>query len=132
MGDAITVLSASWQDSYTSGTSLASRNPVNTTVNAACLEGIVQSTNSSYSGGVENFLRLLENWNSSTTSLTYNGSVVVMFPSIYGTNIWQQTGNYYNAPARHWAFDTNFTNPNKLPPVTPRFYKIIRATWKAY
>ena len=71
----------------------------------------------SYSGGVENFIRLLENWNSFT--LTYNGSIVVMFPSQYATNKWQQTGVYYTAPRRNWAFDVNFTDPNQLPPLTP-------------
>jgi hypothetical protein len=70
-----------------------------------------------YSGGVENFLRLLENW--SSASLWYNGSIVAMFPSQYATNFWQQTGNYYTAPTRSWAFDTNFTNLSKLPPLTP-------------
>ena len=74
-------------------------------------EGIVQSNptiSGNYSGGVENFLRLLESWSSKT--LTYNGSIVVMFPSIYATNSWEPTGNYYNPPTRNWAFDANFTN----------------------
>ena len=82
MGDAITVLSANWKDTYNSNTNLSSRVPSATTVNAATLEGIVQSTNvgsTYYSGGVENFLRLEENWSGLT--LTYNGSIVVMFPS---------------------------------------------------
>ena len=122
MSDAITILSANWQDSWTSGTSLFSRQPSATTINAACLAGIVQSTNSSgnnyYSGGLENYLRLEENWSASTT-LTFNGSLVAMFPSIYATNVWQELGNYYNAPARHWNFDLNFTDPTKLPPLTP-------------
>jgi hypothetical protein len=135
MGDAITVLSSSWSDAYTSGTALSSRPVVNTTINAACLEGIVQSTNVGsnlyYSGGIENFLRLEENWSTSYT-LTYNGSIVVMFPSIYATNFWQVPGNYYNPPTRHWGFDVNFTTPSKLPPLTPKFYKIIRYSWKDY
>ena len=71
------------------------------------LAGIVPSTNSIYSGGVENFLRTAGELVSSST-LWYNGSIVVMFPSQYATNYWQQTGNYYNAPNRNWAFDTNF------------------------
>jgi hypothetical protein len=60
----------------------------------------------------------MENWNGSTF-LYYNGSIVVMFPSIYATNSWQPTGNYYNVPVREWAFDYNFTNVTKLPPLTP-------------
>ena len=132
MGDAITILSGKWDDTaYTSGLTVSSRNPTNTTINAACLEGIVQSTNSNYSGGVENFLRLLENWNN-TITLTYNGSIVVMFPSIYATSPWQNTGNYYNAPMRKWGFDVNFSDPNKLPKPSPRVYTIIRHSWNSY
>ena len=117
MGDAITILSANWSDNYNSSTSLSARVPSITTINAATLEGIVQSTNSSYSGGVENFLRLEENW--SGVTLQYNGSIVVMFASQYATNFWPGTGTIYNAPARKWAYDLNFTDPAKLPPLTP-------------
>ena len=117
MCDAITVLSSKWNDAYTSATGIGSRVPTNTTINAACLEGIVQSTNSNYSGGVENFLRLEENW--TTFTLTYNGSIVVLFPCIYATNFWPGTGGVYNAPKRNWSFDLNFTLVTKLPALTP-------------
>ena len=123
MADAITILSSSWRDTYGPNTTLALRAiPSATTINAACLEGIVQSTNSNYSGGLENFLRLEEDWgNNGGTKivLTYNGSIVVMFPSQYATGFWPNTGSVYNPPIRNWAFDLNFTNPNKLPPLTP-------------
>jgi hypothetical protein len=135
IGDAITILSANWSDGNTSGTGLSSRDAPNTgpsptTINAAALEGIVQSTNSNYSGGVENFLRLEENW--SGVTLTYNGSIAVMFPSQYATSFWPGTGTVYNPPTRNWGFDYNFTNPNKLPHVSPKVFRIIRATWKDY
>ncbi len=121
IGDAITVLSPSWSDSY----SLANKTATNpngraataTTVNAATFEGIVPSTGNNYSGGVENFLRLLENWSGKT--LTYNGSIVVMFPSQYATNNWVY-GGYYTAPNRAWAFDVNFMSQGGLPPLTPK------------
>jgi len=127
MGDAVTILSDGWVDSNTGKKPGAS----DTTVNAAILAGIVASTNSNYSGGVENFLRMLESWNASG-DLWYNGSIVVMFPSQYATNFWQQTGNYYDAPTRHWAFDTNFMQQVRLPPLTPQSKGVIRATWNAY
>ena len=61
IGDAITILSANWTDTnWFQHRHLASRIPTNTTINAATMEGIVQSTNSNYSGGLENFLRLEE------------------------------------------------------------------------
>jgi Tfp pilus assembly protein PilX len=131
MGDAITILSGNWTDTGSSKTTGGpSAGSGATTVNAAILAGIVPSTNSLYSGGVENFLRTLENWGSAT--LWYNGSIVVMFPSRYATNFWQQTGNYYTAPNRHWAFDTNFMQQGGLPPLTPQSKGVIRATWNAY
>ncbi len=134
MGDAITVLSTTWSDSYTSSTALTSRNASATTVNAATLEGIVQSTivngTKEYSGGVENFLRLLENWTGDT--LTYNGSIIVLFQSTVATNYWQTPGNYYNVPTRAWGFDVNFENQSGLPPIFPMAKAMIRQNWAAY
>jgi hypothetical protein len=131
IGDAISILSGSWSDANNASTLLAARTPSPTTINAAALEGIVQSTNSNYSGGVENFLRLNENW--SGVTLQYNGSIVVMFPSIYATSPWPGTGNnFYNPPTRHWAFDLNFTDPKKLPALTPKVFRMIRATWRDF
>lgn len=132
LADAITCLSSNWVDvgAGDAGESYSSRVPVNTTVNAACLEGIVPSSGTHYSGGVENFLRLLENWSGKT--LTYNGSIMVMFPSQYATNRWQDTGVYYNAPSRHWGFDTNFLVQNNLPPLTPDFKSVIRNQWTSH
>lgn len=124
IADSVTALSTSWLDGWNSLTFLSSRNPGATTINAAVLEGIVPTYGANYSGGVENFIRLQENWGSGTT-LTYNGSIVVMFPSQYATNKWQPTGNYYNSPHRAWAFDLNFTDSAKLPPLTPRVVNYI-------
>jgi archaellum component FlaG (FlaF/FlaG flagellin family) len=138
MADSITVLSTGWNDSSAKNASTAA----NTTINAGMFEGIVRSNpniSGNYSGGVENFLRLLENWGSGNI-LTYNGSIVVMFPSQYATNSWQPTSSssgssatgYYNAPTRHWAFDLNFANQALLPPLTPQTKAVIRGQWSAY
>ena len=125
-GDALTVLSANWNDTNESSTE-SLRIPVPTTVNAATLEGIVPSSGTIYSGGVENFLRLLEAW-SGAIPLTYNGSIVVMFPSQYATNSWGNS-HYYDIPKRQWAFDLNFTHQDGLPPMTPQVKGIIRQGW---
>jgi hypothetical protein len=140
MADSISILSDSWNDTNSTAAHKSTDNSggpsaSTTEINAACLEGIVESTNNSasdaegYSGGVENFMRLLENWGSAT--LWYNGSIIVMFPSQYATNCWQQTGGYYSAPTRKWAFDTNFDMDADLPPLTPQSQGVIRATWIA-
>ena len=87
------------------------------------------SNGANYSGGVENFLRLLENWNGNTT-LTYNGSIVVMFPSKFATNNW--SGSYYGVPHRNWSFDLNFLSQKGLPPLTPEVMAIVRKNYAVY
>ena len=132
MGDAVTVLSSNWSDSYNSSTPLTGsggRTPTATTINAATMEGIVPSNGTYYSGGVENFLRLLENW--SNINLNYNGSIVVLFDSQYATAPWPGTGSVYNPPNRNWGFDLNFNQSNRLPPMTPQVRATIRESWSA-
>ena len=51
--------------------------------------------------------------------LWFNDSMVAMFPGRYATKCRVQTGNYYDAPTRHRAFDTNFVRLYGLPPLTP-------------
>ncbi|HEU6448360.1 MAG TPA: hypothetical protein VFV23_07990 [Verrucomicrobiae bacterium] len=136
MGDAVTILSDQWADGTKSnGNGISGRNADDTTINAACFEGIVTTGNDKkgnphYSGGVENFLRLLENW--SPDILTYNGSIVVMFPSQYAVSPWQKTGNYYNPPKkRNWGFDTSFYSQNRIPPMTPGLKAVINENYTA-
>lgn len=126
IGDAITVLSTAWNDANSSK-AISYRTAANTTVNAAFLAGIVPTGGGYYSGGVENFPRFLENWSGRT--LTYNGSMVVMFPSTMADAPWPSTGAVYNPPTRDWAFDVNFTDSTKLPPGTPQVRALVRAQW---
>jgi hypothetical protein len=125
VADAITILSSAWSDANASS-SLSSRQAANTTVNAAFLAGIVPSNGTSYSGGVENFPRFLEDWAGDT--FTYNGSMVVMFPSQIATAPWGGS-DVYAAPNRNWTFDLNFMDATKLPPGTPQLLTIIRSKW---
>ncbi|HZM04799.1 MAG TPA: hypothetical protein VFC44_17495 [Candidatus Saccharimonadales bacterium] len=115
-GDAITVLSGAWNPSN-SAASIGSRLASTDTVNAAFFAGDVPSDGAHYSGGLENFIRLAENW--SGVSLFWNGSICCMFDSQIAAAPWPGTGTVYNPPARIWAFDSNFTNAAKLPPLTP-------------
>jgi hypothetical protein len=132
MGDAITVLSPAWDTSNPGyGTNaFGSRLASSTTVNAAFLAGIVETVPGSYSGGAENYPRFLEDWGNDT--FTYNGSMVVMYPSKFAVGLWQGTGTtigIYNPPTRKWAFDKNFRDPAKLPPGTPSVRVLIRGAW---
>lgn len=128
IADAVTAVSANWTASnYNAASSLSARPPANTTINSALISGIVSSNGSDYSGGVENYIRLLENW--SGRRLTYYGSIINLYASKQSTARWRDTGNYYNAPSRNWYFDTNFLDPTKLPPGTPSLRTLKRGQW---
>ncbi len=126
LGDAVTILSKNWHDNW--GTNSLDQ-PVtgDTTINTAIVSGIVPTTAASYSGGVENFPRMLEDW--SGHNLWYNGSMVVLFDSQIATGPWTGTGGYYKPPTRKWAFDVNFNDPTKLPPHTPMLWFLTRVHW---
>ena len=127
VGDAITILSDSWSDAR-STSAVGSRVASSTTVNAAFLTGVVETTAAHYSGGMENFPRFLETWGLANV-FTYNGSMVKMFPSLYATNAWNNNNNIYSPPKRNWSFDLNFRDSNKLPPLTPSFLVPKRSQW---
>ena len=126
VADAVTILSGNWTDAN-SAASVSSRNATPTTVNAAILTGVVETTQGNYSGGMENFPRFLETWGSANT-FTYNGSMVKMFPSLYATNVWGKA-DVYAPPKRDWGFDVNFNQAAKLPPLTPSLQRVIRGRW---
>ena len=89
------------------------------------------TTSSSYSGGVENFPRFLEEWTGRT--LTYNGSLVAMYYSTLATNLWRGIGatyDIYNPPTRNWALDQNYLIEGKLPPATPSVTVFVRGRWR--
>jgi hypothetical protein len=130
ISDALTLLSANWSDALSGSGYGARPMPVATTVNAAIIAGVVYSTGSgatTYSGGVMNLPRLLENWNGIT--LTLNTSMVNLYNSVWAIHQFQNPGFYYNAPSRNFNFDMNFNDPSKLPPGTPGIRRIIRANW---
>jgi hypothetical protein len=124
--DAVTILSGAWNPAN-GASGISSRTASSDTVNAALLTGNVPSNGSYYSGGVENFPRFLENWSGQT--FTYNGSMVCMFNSQVATAPWPGTGTVYNPPTRNWAFDLNFNNALKQPPLTPHVISINRGAW---
>ena len=129
VSDAITVLSVNWADTNSAKAS-SSRKGAATTVNAAILTGDVPTTAAAFSGGMENFMRFLEDWSPSTTAapLHYNGSLVKMFPSLYATNVWGKS-DVYSPPKREYTYDLNFNSGTKLPPLTPSLQTVFRGRW---
>lgn len=127
IADAITVLSGNWSDANSTNNNVSARAATDTTINAAIVAGIVP-TNGDYSGGVENFIRLLEGWGGRT--LTFNGSIVALYESQIAIGPWDPaSNNSYSPPIRRYGFDTNFKNPAKLPPGTPYLRTLIRGEW---
>jgi hypothetical protein len=132
LSDSLTLLSSSWSDANSSLFRSASSAM---TFNAAIVTGNVPTTgtgNTQFSGGVHNITRLLEDWSSST--LTMNTSIVVLYASQIATNQWRIPQNssasgYYNPPTRNWGFDTTYYSPNHQPPGVPCALLAIRFNW---
>jgi len=133
MSDSLTILSSAWSDynsmnnGYGSGGGWGANA---TTVNAAILTGIVPSTgttSTTFSGGVHNLPRLLENWGS--VQLTLNTSIINLFNSSKATGVFQNPGVYYSPPTRKFSYDNNFSDPTKVPPGIPCALVALRYSW---
>jgi hypothetical protein len=70
---------------------------------------------------------MLEDWSGYT--MTFNGSMVVLFSSQIATAPWPGSGDVYSAPTRKYSVDWNFKNPAKLPPGSPEVKTLIRSQW---
>ncbi|MDD5712248.1 MAG: PilX N-terminal domain-containing pilus assembly protein [Smithellaceae bacterium] len=125
IGDAITVLSNSWSDASSSSSNLNDRTASNTTVNAAFMGGNKNSSSGQYSGGVENFIRFLENWTNKT--FTYRGSLICLWQSQQATGNWRYGSPVYTAPIRNWSYGIS---ANNLPPGTPRVRNVYKVSWQ--
>ncbi len=127
IGDAVNILSNSWNDSDSSA-GLSSRVASNTTINSAILAGIVPTApvggDGTYSGGAENFPRFIEDW--SHAVLTYYGSMVELYQSQQSNGKWGRA-NVYNPPTRRWYFDPNFKT--KPPPGSLMVYSYQKGRW---
>ena len=135
LSDSLTILSPNWNDSdgyasYSSGSSTF--DAATMTINAAIVTGTVPSTDTSsstttFSGGVHNLPRMLEDWTG--VNLYLNTSIIRLWSSTMATNQWKYQGTYYNPPNRYFSFDNNFLNPAKVPPGIPNALVPIRFAW---
>jgi hypothetical protein len=124
--DAINILSNNWNDAN-SDQSISNRIATNTAVKAAIMAGNTETIWGTYNGGLENLPRFLEYWSGRT--FTYLGSLVCVWNSQWAIGTWYYGGNYYTAPNRNWSFDTDFLDPDKLPPGTPFVHTVQRLSW---
>lgn len=125
--DAISLLSNAWTDAG-SYNALSSRVPSHTTFNTAMVGGmrLMGPAESGYSGGIENFPRFLENWNS-TYSVTVYGSMVQLFCSVQADRTWLHGSPRYTSPIREFNFDERYAGAQ--PPGTFQLITYDRLAW---
>lgn len=107
VGDAVNLLSNAWNDANSTG-GTSSRVATNTTVNTAIVAGNVPTSSSSYSGGIENFVRFHEDW--SNRYLSIYGSLALLFDSTQAKGLWSSAS--YNPPNRRWYYDPLLRDKN--------------------
>lgn len=110
VGDAVTILSAGWNDLNSNTGNINDRSAsANTTVNAAIVGGIVPSGGGNYSGGGENFLRIIEDWK--TKTMCIYGSMVQLYTSTQANTPWSGAGNISKPPlTTKFYWDPNFSD----------------------
>jgi hypothetical protein len=116
IGDAINILSGAWVDTN-SDKAISQRIATSMTVNAALVTGEVSSGSGYYSGGGENFVRFLEDWQKNSNTFTYYGSMVELFNSEQATGRWNPSASVGKVPSQHWYYDTGYQDsspPGKL------------------
>jgi len=127
--DAVTILSDDWVDENSAEELKKRRVKHHTEVSAAIISGIVPSGKygeKSYSGGVENFPRFLEDWKGK--DFVYRGSIVCLYESELATGLWEKAS--YWAPVRKWGFNSMF-GAGIYPPGMPllRTFKRVDFKW---
>jgi hypothetical protein len=78
------------------------------------------STAAVSSGGLENYVRLMEDW--SGTNYTHTGSMVSLGVPLEYSGAWQRsdgTSYYYQPNRKQLNYDPNFNTVTNLPPLTP-------------
>ncbi len=73
-------------------------------------------------GGMHNFPRFLEDWNSQR--FNFVGSLIPLYHSTQAMGQYNTNADIYRPPSRNWAFDATFRQPDRLPPGTPQFQYI--------
>ncbi len=146
IGDTIAVLSNNCIDPNTQrlncgNSNLNSGNAASTTtVNAAFLSFTDRSTNNTgsasvganrYSGALNNYMRMVENWGG--TTFNYTGSFVSLgAPQEFSGRyiIGGNANSYYTIPTRNFNYDLNFNAADRLPPLTPKVIYLQQDTFK--
>jgi hypothetical protein len=86
-----------------------------------------------FSGGLNNYIRMLENWGGGTSGkyFNYSGSFVSLSTPLESSGTYaggnpasiitaSGVATFYHIPVRNFNFDENFSNFQQLPPLSPR------------
>ena len=139
IADSVVTLSKNWNDrnSFSNPTNSGGRAAQTTYHRVAICGGKNKSfahpswdtsTDIGTDGGTHNYMRYLENWSGQTHY--YNGSMVSLYYAQYNTSVYIPGSGAYSPPTRNYQFDTDFLDPNKIPPGTPRFQDIVNLGYK--
>lgn len=129
MGDSVTLLSNSWSDAlgFAQPYNVGARNRnTETYYRVAIVSGKGMAfpqpngtaTDFGTDGGAHNFLHYLEDGDQ---PVNYRGSIVTFFYNRQAVGTYKCCSTVYSAPTRNYAFDIDFLDPAKLPPLTPVF-----------
>jgi hypothetical protein len=134
LADAVTFLSNNWNDSrsFTSPHDPTGRPAATSWYRAAIISGKGRpfpqpgGTPKDFGtdGGVHNFFRLLEDWSANGgQTVNYRGAVVSFYYNRQAVGTYKYNANniVYRPPTRGYNFDTEFLDPDMLPPHTPSF-----------
>jgi hypothetical protein len=135
LADAVTLLSNNWNDSnsFANPYSPGSRTRTDTYYRLAIIGGkgpsfpwfSGQPTDFGTDGGTHNFLRMLE----SGATVYYRGAIATFYYNRQAVGTYKCCTTVYGAPTRAFAFDTDFLDPTKLPPLTPVFRDLNTLTF---
>lgn len=137
IADAVTVLSNSWSDLNSTNQIATQPWPYRQASTTYYRAGITAGKSINFpfpswenstdygfgtDGGVHNFLRFIEDWQDPSATLNYDGSLVSLYYSTYATGTFKCCEySVYQPPIRNYNFDSDFTQPQNLPPGTPLF-----------
>ncbi|HSH00314.1 MAG TPA: hypothetical protein VLB27_09710, partial [candidate division Zixibacteria bacterium] len=126
ISDAVTFLSTDWS-SHKAQPLVADRSvSLPMTVNCSFATGHVESDGGNYSGGAENLIRYLEDWNGKT--VTWRGSLVCLWESEQAKDPFNYS--YFVRPQTDYAFDPDLEDPLNSPPGSPIVRSYRRFGWQ--
>jgi hypothetical protein len=97
-------------------------------INAALLSNTMNTTGSVYSGGLNKYMKHLENWGQAAT-LNYTGSMVSLGEPLESDLFSVNDTSVYK---RNYSYETRFNSFDKLPPLSPSAVYLRQDVFRKY